>query len=249
MSMQVRRVVLAVDDAERTVRVVRAAVEVAASLGAELEGLFVEDDALLRLAEHTFARGHATSGGAEPFSARDLEQEWRALANEVRRALAREADLGSVKSSFAVSRGAVGAALNERLSRGDVVLVGWAGWAPSALRRPAPVRVLYDGRTAAERLLAVGARLAGEHGELSVWIAPDGERATALAAHVREQVGGRVGRLRIAGLRDATPATLRRAVAEEPGGLLLVSSDHAIAALLAQRSMAARFPCSVLIVH
>ncbi|HEY8428179.1 MAG TPA: hypothetical protein VIL20_07385 [Sandaracinaceae bacterium] len=249
MTVRVRRVVLAVDAAERTVRIVREAVEVASSLGAELEGLFVEDDALLRLAQHGFARRVGATGAGRELASGELEREWRALACEVREALEREARARSVRTLFAVERGAVEAALRARLVGGDVVIVAWGGWSPSALRRPAPVRVLYDGHEDAERALEVGLAIAGERGELVVWVAPDRARAADLAVRVRERVGDRVARVRFAGIEDAAPSTIRRAVGDEPGGFLIVPGGHELAARLAQRSVAARFPCSVVIVH
>lgn len=248
MTVRVRRVVLAIDTAERTVRIVREAVDVASSLGAELEGLFVEDDMLLRLAEHAFAR-RVGAGAPVQLMQADLEREWRALAREVRAALEHEAGARQVPMQFAIERGTVEAALRSRLAGGDLVIVGWGGWSPSALRRPALVRVLYDGHDDAERAIEVGLLLAGEGGEIVVWIAPDGARATELAERVRARIGDRIARVRFRGMADAEPATVRRAVAEEPGGLLIVPERAALAVRLAERSVAARFPCSVLIVH
>lgn len=241
---RVRRVVLAIDRGDRTARLVREAVSVASCLGVELEGLFVEDDALLRLAGHEFARRFGVLGEAQALSPADLEAEWRAIAREVRGALEREAERHRLAARFAVARGAVELALRERLAGGDLVLVGWAGWSPAV--EPRRVRVLYDDDGESERAIELGVRLAGPDGALSVWIAPDGERAERLADHVRQRVGGRT-RLCVAGVSDAAPATLRRALADEPGGLLIVPAEHELALRLAHRSVAARFACSVLV--
>ncbi len=247
--LRVRRVVLAIDAAERTGRVAREAVELASSLGAELEGLFVEDDDLLRLAAHAFAARVGEGGTRHELEAEDLEREWRALAREARAALEREAGARRVRVRFAVERGAVEAALRSRLAGGDLVIVAWGGWASRAARRPAPVRVLYDGGEDADRALEVALALAGDEGEIGVWIAPDGERALELTDRVRERAADRVARLRLAGMSDAAPATIRAALSEEPGGLLIVPAAHELAVRLWQRSVAARFPCSVLIVR
>lgn len=247
--LRVRRVVLAIDAAERSGRVAREAVELASSLDAELEGLFVEDDALLRLAEHAFAARVGEGGERRELAREDLEREWRALAGEAREGLEREARARRVRVRFVIERGAVEVALRSRLAGGDLVIVAWGGWAPRAALRPAPVRVLYDGGEDAERALEVALALAGAEGELVVWIAPDGERAVELAERAREHAADRVARLRLAGMSDAAPATVRAALAEDPGGLLIVPAAHELAVRLSQRSVAARFPCSVLIVH
>jgi hypothetical protein len=243
MSAEVRRVVLALDRDERTARLLREAALVASSLGAELEGLLIEDDALLRLAGHDFARRLGREGLARGFSHADLELEWRAMATQVRRAFEREAERGQVMARLAVTRGTVEGALRDRLAGGDLVVVGWAGWSPPASARR--VRVLYEGDVDSERALGLARRLAGTDGELVVWVAPDGARAEELGAMALERLRGAPAR--IAGLSDAAPATLRRALTDQPGGLLVVPSAHPLAGRLADRSEVARFACSVLL--
>lgn len=237
-----QRVVLAIDAADRTLHVVREAVDLASALDAELEALLIEDDALLRLASHEFARRFRRTG-EELFEPHEIEREWRAIASEVRRALERE----RIQAELSIVRGAVEAALRARLDRGDVIVVAWGGFSPRPQR--APARVFYDGGEASERALELAVRVAGKRGEVLVWIAPSAEKMHELAQRARAQVGDRVGRLRMAGLEDAQPGTIRRAIADEPGGALLVPADHDLARKLAQRSPAARFPCSVILVH
>lgn len=244
----VRRVVVALDSGERTVTIVREAVRVASHFGAELEGLFVEDEALLRLAGHAFARGFGGPGPARELSAQRLEDEWRATARAARTELEREAEQRRVVSRFAVERRRAREALDERLARGDVVLVGWGGWSPRA-GRTAPVRVLWDDGEATERALDVAARLAGPQGRLEVWIAPDHERLEAQAARIRALAAERVGELRLVAFADARPSTLRHAAAERPGGLLIVPGSSGLATQLASRSVAARFPASVVLLR
>jgi precorrin-6B methylase 2 len=243
----VTRIVLAIDAADRTVHVVREAVELASRFDAELEGLFVEDDALLRLAGHEFARRYDRFGAGREFGPREIEHEWRVIAGEVRRALEQEAQKRSVRSRFEVMRGGAEAALRERLARGELVFVAWGGWPTTA--RQAPVRVFYDGGASSRRALEIAVRMAGPQGQILVWLVPEDHRATELALDVRREIGDRVGHVRLAGLSDASPGTIRRAIAEEPGGVLLVPGAHELAVRIAQRSMSARFPCSVVLVH
>jgi hypothetical protein len=245
----VRRVVLALDSGERTVTVVREAVRVASHFGAELEGLFVEDVELVQLTGHAFARRVAGEGPSRALSVADLEQEWRAFARAAREALEEEAERRRVRARFAVQRARAREAIRERLARGDVVVVGWGGWAPRA-ERTAPVRVLFAGDAApCARALEVGRRLAGPSGRLEVWIAPDDEALAAQEDAIRERVGDAVGELRILALADQRPATLRRAVAERPGGLFIVPAGSALAERLGDRSVAARFPASVVLIQ
>ena len=94
----IRRVVVAIDAADRTARVVREAVRVASCFEAEVEGLIVEDVEVLELAAHSFARRVGSEARARSFDAVDVEREWAALAPVVRHALEREAARRRVRS-------------------------------------------------------------------------------------------------------------------------------------------------------
>jgi nucleotide-binding universal stress UspA family protein len=244
---RIRRVVVALDGAERTITVVREAARVASRFGADLEALLVEDEELLRLARLGLSRRVAGAGSAL-FVEEDLEREWRAVARQVRDALLREAEARSVRASFAVRRGPAREALDDRLSGGDLVVVGWGGWSPRA-GRSAPIRVIWDGSESADHALDVGMRLAGEDGQLAVWIVPDHEALERVRAKLVERVGGRVRQLILAPLPNARPSTIREAVSAVPGGLLVVPAGSAVATQLSERSAAARFPCGVLVVR
>ncbi|MCB9594376.1 MAG: hypothetical protein H6719_16715 [Sandaracinaceae bacterium] len=243
--MTVRRVVVAIAGGDRTFRVVREAVRVASCLDAALEGRFLEDEDLLRLAAYSFAQRTDSAGGTRALRAEDLEREWRAVAADVRSTLEREAAHQRVEARFAVERGRPRDAVSRQIEQGDVVVVGWGGWSPKAARS-APVRVLFDGSDAAERALEAGARLAGDDGRLSVWVV-GGDDAAVEAT--RERLSGRVARLRVAPIADATPPTVQHILAAHPGGLLLVPSTSGLAEALASGADDARFPAGVLVVH
>ncbi|MBX3275561.1 MAG: hypothetical protein KF729_35200 [Sandaracinaceae bacterium] len=241
--MSARRVVVALATGDRSARLVREAARVAARLSAELEGCFLEDEDLLRLAAHSFAHWMGSAGEARALRADDLEREWRAVAGEMRASLEREAASHRVVARFEVRRGRPRDALSHRVERGDIVVVGWGGWAPSA-RRAAPVRVLYDGSEAADRALEAGLRLAGEEGRLAVWIAGAGEGALDA---MRARLAGRAAH--VAPMAEPSVAAVRHALDERPGGLLLVPAGSVIADALAAGAEEARFPASVLVVH
>lgn len=238
MSLVVRKVVVAVDSADRSARVFAEAVRVATRLRVSIEGVFVEDEDLLRLADHAFARRFGGAATPRAFVREELEREWRALAAEVKATLQHEAARRNVEARFAVARAEARRAITEGLGEGDLVLVGWGGWSPPAART-APVRVLHDGSESAARALELGAQLAGSAGRLTVLLPP---------GVVVEALPQDVGSLRAVALPDALAKTLRQAVAEEPGGLLLVPATCALAAAIAARSLAARFSASVLLV-
>ena len=218
--------------------VVRESVRLASALGAELHAVFVEDEELLSLAGYDFA-SCVTCGRSHELHQRGLEHEWRALAQVVREEMAREAHQRGVSHRFEVVRARSADALRAALEEADLVLVGWGGFSPKAARG-APVRVLHDGSESAARALTQGARLAGPRGQLAVWLAPGVEVDLA-------QLAERVGRVRVASFPKLSVKELRRAVALEPGGLLLVPTGGAVAEALAGRSAAARFSASVVL--
>lgn len=244
--MTVRRVVVAITTGDRPARVAREAVRVASRFGAELEGRFLEDEDLLRLAAHPFARCIGSAGLARALSVPEVEREWRALAAEIRAALEREAARQRLSTPrFEVRRGHARDALSHRVDRGDVVIVGWGGWSPSA-SRAAPVRVLLDGSEAGERALEAGVRLAGDGGRLAVWMV--GADDAAVEA-LRARLADRVERLRVAPIADPSIAAVQHILAARPGGLLLVPAGSAIAEALEAGAQEARFPAGVLVVH
>ncbi len=244
----IRRVVIVVDSDERTAILVREAARVAARLGAELEGLFLEDEALVALAGHRFASRISSGAERRSLTPEDLELEWRSQSRYVAETLEREAAREAVPARFEVRRAAARTTVRERLDAGDVVLVGWGGWAPSAAHR-APVRVLYDGSEASEHALDLATELVGDDGVLAIWALVDSEEALApIESGLRARLSALAGRLRVAPIHDPSAATLRHVVAASPGGLLLVPRSTAVARQLADRSAAARFPSSVFLV-
>jgi len=102
----VRRMLLAFGGSTASGGALEAAVEFAASLGAELEALFVEDVDLLRLAELPFVRQvslHAATG--RPLSRSELETDLRALARQAERRLVEAASRRQIRFSFRTARG------------------------------------------------------------------------------------------------------------------------------------------------
>lgn len=242
--IEIRRVVVALDTDERTLRIVREAVRVAACFDTEIEGLFVEDEELLALARSSFARRTGTAATTRAFDVSDVEREWRTLARSVRSTLEREAMASRVETRFAVQRGPAPQAIRERLEGGDLVVIGWGGWSPAG-KKSAPIRVLFDHSGSAERALEIGARLASREGELAIWVVDADETAlNEVRARVRD-----VGHSRVTPITDLSISSIQGIVAEQPGGLLIIPSGSDVAARLAQRAVEARFPAGVLIVR
>ena len=207
-----RRILVALDASRASLDALAAAAALAERLGAELGGLFVEDENLLRLGGHPMARQlRLPSSDWRPLEREVIEADLRALAARAREALAEVAAPRHLTWSFRVARGQVSVEVLAAASQADLLVLGVSGHrltrgpgetARAALAR-APISVLvltrgarvgppvlaaYDGSPAGEKALALGSRLAAAGtGELAVLVvASDSEEAERLAARARQ---------------------------------------------------------------
>ncbi|WP_428263245.1 universal stress protein [Haliangium sp.] len=130
------RILVALDASPASTAACRAAAAVAARLGAELEGLFIEDENLLRSAALPATRLVGIhSAELMSFSSEDLASQLQAQAERARRALEDIALAAQVAYSFRVARGLVGQILAEASTRADLVSLGSRGWGMPGERR------------------------------------------------------------------------------------------------------------------
>ncbi len=158
-----RRILVAIDASAASLDAVAAAASLAARLGSELAGLFVEDEDLLRLAALPFGDIVRSPGGeVERLDRASVETVLRTLASHAREALERAASSHRVAYSFRVTRGRVVREVLAAAAAADLVILGAAGHG-----RPARGAIGDTARAAAARaaasvlLLARGARVGG----------------------------------------------------------------------------------------
>lgn len=181
----VRRILVALDTSPHSLAALEAAVNLAAKMNAELLGLFVEDTALLRLAEAPCAREILYFSAAEvPLSRASMESRLRGQAEQARKALASAARRAQVEWSFRIVRGDVSSEVLAAASDVDLLAMGRGGWSldrmfrigstalelstssisvlllsESGLPLKAPLVVYYDGSPAAKRGLLAALQL------------------------------------------------------------------------------------------
>jgi len=157
----VRTILLALDSAQDT-GALELAAQLAALLQGTLQGVFVENTDLLRVAQLPFAHEISlNSAVARRLEAAQLERDLRAQAERVRRLLENHALRHSVEWTFRIERGALTATLAASGST-DVVMLGRSGVSTREQRATAtPVLAAYDGSSAAGRALDTAADLAG----------------------------------------------------------------------------------------
>jgi len=243
----IRRILLALDASEETSMIDKAAA-LAARLDAELEALFVEDEALLRFAALPFAGevGFA-SARRRPLHDQDIERMLQARAARSRAALVAYAGRTPVRWTFRVARGELTTQVTAAAVEADfVTLVIGAGamsWMhirvaiqqiigtalrpllilPAGADLRAPYVVVFDGSEAAARALQFAARLGGcDPGSLCVLLAaPQGE-----AARRRSDAEGVLANCGAGGsfrlLPDTTAAEISRIARREDAGTVLL---------------------------
>jgi nucleotide-binding universal stress UspA family protein len=187
-----------------------AAVELAARFQAELSGLFVEDQNLLRLASLTFVQEVGLfTATSRRVDGEEIERQIRVQSRRVQRFFNLTAERAHLRGSFQVARGAVLREVLAAAEAADVLVLGKIGW--SLLRRGrlgstvrgllperygltlileqdtclgAPLAVVYDGSPVADRALSaaidLNARLDEAPALIVLLLAPDPAQAQAL---------------------------------------------------------------------
>ncbi len=247
------RILVALDVSPHSLAALEAAVELAASLHAELVGLFVEDESLLRTVALPYAREYGLySARPRQIDLAELEEQLRARAGQARRALTAAAQRRQVQVTFRVTRGAVTQHLLAAAEEADLITLGRSGWSlPGSRRRVGsstrallartsgltlvlerglhlglPVVVIYDGSTLSRRALAVAADLARVRGggKLDVLLqAGEGQSAQDLEDEAAGWLQGQSLEVRLQHVSAGNPAVLMATVRSKGCGLLVVA--------------------------
>lgn len=137
-----------------------AAVRLASRLEAELEGLFVEDVNLLRLAGLPFARAFG-AGGASRLDEAEMREALRAHAERAERAMAAAIRGTGVSWRFRTARGSIRAELLAAAAGAECVALGIVGELPARRHPGSTARELLAAVPGSLLLAAPGARTAG----------------------------------------------------------------------------------------
>lgn len=123
----IRRIVVALDASRHSADALRAAIALARQTGAEIVGLFIEDENLLRLAALPFAREVLSSAVQRPVDAPAIERSLRASAAHLARDLQQAAEPHHLRWRFVVARGNVEEQLLHAEKDADLLVIGQAG--------------------------------------------------------------------------------------------------------------------------
>lgn len=124
----IRRILVALDASRQSRLALDAAAKLAEWHDAELQGLYVEDINLIRLASLSVSREIGTvAASPDPIDTRRLARRLSLSAAEAERWLAETASQRNIRWTFRVERGDVTSAIEEAASDADIVALGRAG--------------------------------------------------------------------------------------------------------------------------
>lgn len=162
------RILVTLDTSARGRAALRAALQLALTSSAELQGLFVEDEELVRFASLPFAREvDLSSASARQLHAGGMEGALRVAAEEAQRAFATALRHVDVQWSFRVVRGALVQAALAEARDVDLLVIGQQGRSPRAIaseylrvqtERRQLVVAAFDGSPSAFQTLEVASR-------------------------------------------------------------------------------------------
>lgn len=142
---EIRRILVALDASALGDAALAAAFGMASRLGATLEGIFVEDVNLARVAEYGFALHVSRTGRAEPMNVELVQATVRMQTTRIRRTLTTMTHRAGIECAFRVVKGSVPSSLLDAAAGADLLVLGTSsGAVPSSLVR----QVLRVGSTA-----------------------------------------------------------------------------------------------------
>jgi len=126
--VSIRRILVALDASSSCVEGLKIAAEMAARLGAELAGVFIEDIDLIRAVEFPFTRECGYFGaGVHRVEPHQLEEQLRAQAGRMRKTLEAIAIQRQLNWSFTIIRGSVARELLSAGTDADLIIMGRSG--------------------------------------------------------------------------------------------------------------------------
>lgn len=274
---RIRRILVALDASADCQDLLGAAAEMAQRLQAEMQGLFVEDIDLLRLASLPFAR-ELLYPASQPrqLEMSDMERIFRARSERARKLLEAAAQRASVPWAFKVMRGHVEVEVVEQAGSADLLIIGKArrlhhtadrqrSTAYSIAARAScsvllvqrgtridrPVMILASGPTLGTRALALAEKLAQSDDKQLVVLVPDIDAAIAdaLRHDVERALHAHKMRPRFMRLRSNAVAEVARAIREQGVRILVLDTSGTVWDEEEQQQIVNAVDCPVVLIR
>ena len=275
--LTIKRILVALDASTHSLAALEAAAALAATLEAELLGLFVEDENLIHLAGLPFSQEVcAPSASRRQMSSDRMEQDLRLQAAQAQRALQAAADRVQARWSFRTVRGQVTPAILAAALEADLVAMGRVSHPVSKKNRLGstaraattdtqrsvllmqqgsdlsyPVLVTFDNSPAAWQALRAAARLARAGNDvLSVLLLNDTpESVSAMKEQVSAWLRKRGLKAQFSWLPEATVSSLIRLVQAAADCVLVLGGENPLLEASSIQELLDQTDCPVLLVR
>lgn len=256
----IRSILVALDDACSDHETMELAAHLAADLHAELQGLYVEDVNVLRMAALPFTEEITTASGmARPIDAQSMERAMQNKAAHVRELMERTAASVQIRCSFSVERGHMPHCVLLATRAADLVLFGSRSHAPT-VRPPLgirtrtavhPIVAAVDAQAVSERTLATAAAIGSAQGRgLIVLICGcEREHVLPLAVQIRDELADLDVSLNIPLRPVNSVAALAQAARAHQAALMLASRACRLLDEAAVQTLLDNLDCSIVLVE
>lgn len=251
-----RRIAITLDAFEISAQAIEQAVQLAERMGAQLEGIFVEDIDLIQVAELPFLREVRTvSRSEDAVSLGRMEQELRALARRAERMLSEHAAQHNVACTFRIWRGSIDSDLLAVDIEADVLALTRLGATLSRSKtvptRSSAVSVLFSGTEASARALDTAIKLATDPlKEINVLISAENQAELLLLQRLAQaQLGENQTRAHFLRLHGGSLSDLLEVIKDTHTAVLVVERDNDLLQTPTLRQNLNNLDCPLLIVR
>ena len=232
--VKTNRILVALDTSARGRAALEAALQLALNSSAELQGLFVEDEDLVRLASLPFAcEVDFASASSHQMQLVNMERALRAAAEETQNAFAQALQQRNLQWTFRIVRGTVTQTSLAAAGDVDLLVIGQQGRSPRVMAgnylplqsaKAKRVVAVFDGSPSAIRTLEFATRLAEKHSPaLSVLVlAKNGDEVAQQCMSWIRQAGIRAD---VGQLLNPSDDALIDCVRKWPPSMLLINRD------------------------
>lgn len=251
-----RRISITLDAFKVSAQALEQAVLLAKRMGAQLEGIFVEDIDLIQIAELPFLREvRSVSRSEDVISLARMEQELRVLARRAERQLSEQAARHNVVWSFRIWRGSIDNDLLAADIESDVFTLTRLGAALTRSRalpaRSTAVSVLFTGTDASARALMIALELTTDpYKELNIVLsAKDITEAARLQEMAIKQLGMDATRVRFTQMADGSLSDLMEILTDTNSAVLIVERDNSLLHSPSLKHCLGNLNCPLLVVR
>jgi len=251
-----RRVAVTLDAFNVSIQALEQAVQLAERMGAQLEGIFVEDIDLIQIAGLPFLREvRSVSRSENVIDLARMEQELRVLARRAERLLSEQAARHNVVWSFRIWRGSIDNDLMAADIEADVFALTRMGAALTQGRllgaRSTAVSAVFTGTDASARALQAAIKLATDPDkELNILLpAEDVNEAARLQELATKQLGVEAARVHFIVMADGSLTDLMEILTDTNTAVLILERDNTLLHTPSLKRSLGNLNCPLLVVR